>query len=651
MKKTWWELASGDGDDKATDEAIAKALDADVTRIEESPGEADRRRNIIVDLELYYGCALGSLHDVSLGSYDTGSRPWDVDEMIIDRVIYACVGAVLNWVCSFNPRADFVPSSGDYKLFRGAKDLRQACDAWMEQDRIYEERAFMFRDIMTCDAGVMKVYQDGTKITAERVPPWEILVDESDGRYRRPEVKFHAPWMPLEAAIAKYGDGTEATEALIRQGAKSNVQSISYSQGHSLVRVVDAYRQKWQDSEGTEHDGRHVIMVGGLIKLNEPWKWYGHPFPTKRFDWRALGYWGISGIHSVRGAQIAMNSEMASMEEAHEMTSQQVATQHEDDPPLQASNATVRIYKWRTHEPTITNPPAVAAERYKWRETLRDIVYETWGVPRNLAQGMKQPGLNSGIAVRESVEIKSDRISQLTKINDEIICEVADWWRKLSNELPEAEFQVMDRGMMKSVKTPKLGDNVAVRVLPSSLFGASVSGRIDKAFDLVERGVLTQEDALRAADVPDLEPITNLKMAEQNLREQTVDDILQDNRTEWPPEYMDPTAMHVYAKNRYFAALVSGVKFPKENLESLMKLIDAEGARAKAATEKASAASVTVPAPPSGMAPPGGGGLPPPAGAPPMDPALMPAPSAGVPTAPPMPMPPPGTGEPPAPLQ
>lgn len=651
MKKTWWELAGGEGDDKAADEAIAKALDADVTRIEESPGEADRRRNIIVDLELYYGCALGSLHDVSLGSYDTGSRPWDVDEMIINPVIYACVGAVLNWVCSFKPRGDFTPNNGDYKLIRGVKDLRQACDAWMQKEKIYEERAFMFRDVMTSDAGVMKVYQDGTKITAMRVPPWEVLVDESDGRQRRPEVMLHAPWMPLEQAIAKYGDGTEATEALIRQGAKSNVQSISYSQGHSLVRTVDAYRQKWQDSEGNDHDGRRVIMVGGLIKLNEPWKWDGHPFVIKRFDWRALGFWGISAIHSARGAQIAMNAEMASMEEAHQMTSQQVATVHEDDAPMQQSNATVRVHKWRSHEPHYFNPPAVAAERYKWCDNLRDIIYETWGVPRNLAQGMKQPGLNSGIAVRESVEIKADRISQLTTVNEEVIEEVNDWWNKLSQELPAADFQVMDRGMMKTVKMPLLGDNVAVRVLPSSLFGQSVSGRVDRAFDFVDRGVLTQEDALRAVDVPDLEPITNLRLAEHNLREMTVDNILQDNNLEMPPEYMDPTAMHVYAKNRYFAALVSGVKFPKENLDTLCKLIDAEAARAKAATEKASAAAVTVPPPPPGMAPPGGGGLPPPAGAPPLDPALMPAPSAGVPTAPPMPMPPPGTGGPAMPLQ
>ena len=630
-KPKWHEIADGLPEVAAGDEPkeelqpLAIELERECDRIDQQGGERMRRNNMIYDLELYYGMRLGSLYDVSLGKYD--AQDWQPENLAYN-LIFALVQAVTNWVCSFNPRADFVPSSGDYKLTRGARDMRMSCDQWMRDQNIYAERTFMFRDLLTSDAGVIKIWDDGRKVEAARFPSWEFLVSEDDGRYRQPECIYHARWISLQEALNKYG-GTDERDALIRLGAKSDVDGIAYSSTTSCVREVDAYQRAGTDADGNHVDGQHVLMVGRFIVRREPWKWDGHPVVVKRFDWKSIGFWGVSGINSIRGVQLAMNDHTESIDDAHRMSSHQVLQCQENDKPMQQANDTTRVYTFKNTPMQVTNPPPIGNEAYKYIELLRDIAYETWGVPRNLAQGMKQPGVNSGIAMRESVEIKSDRISQLTKINEEIITETADWWRKLSNELPAQEWQVMDRGMMKKIKQPKLGENVAVAVLPTSLFGTSVSGRVDKALDLVDRKILTEEDALRAVDVPDLDPIMNLRMAEANLREQIVDDILQDNKLKMPPEYMDPRKMAEYAKNRYFAALCSGVDFPQENLNTLTMLLDAEIARAKKAE--------APPAPPPG--PPLPPGMPP-------GPAMMPPPDAGAAPPPPngaiTPMQPPG---------
>lgn len=600
-KPAWWELAvDAEGEDADTS-PLAMELDREVQRIENSGGERTRRGNMIFDLELYYGMRLGTLYDVRLGKYD--SMDWQPEDLCYN-LVFALVGAVVNWVCSFNPRADFVPSNGDYKLERGAKDMRQSCDTWMRVKNIYAERSFMFRDMLTTDGGVMKVYDDGKTVDARRFPSWEFLVDEADGRNRDPEVIHHVQWVSLEEAFTKYADGDKSKES-IRLGVTTDVEGISYSSTNSCVRVVDSYKR------GPE--GRHVLMVGRYIARNDVWKHDGWPVVVKRFDWRTVGFWGVSAINSIRGVQLTMNDHTDSMDSAHRMSSHQILNCQEQDKPMQQANDPVRVYTYKNNPMTVTNPPPVGGEAYRYIELLRDIAYETLGVPRQLAQGMKQPGLNSGIALRESVEIKSDRISQLTKMNEEIITEVADWWRKLSNDLPAQSWQVMEGGMMKTVKQPHLGDDVAVAVLPTSLFGNSVSGRVDKAFDLVDRGILTEEDAMRAVDVPDLDPIMNLRMAEADLRRQIVDDILIEGTLKLPPEYMDPGKMAEYAKNRYFRALCNGVKYPKENLDLLTKLLDAEITRAKAA-------AAPPPAPPMG----------PPPGMPPA-PAMMPPPGAGLP--------------------
>jgi hypothetical protein len=605
-----WYTVPTEGED--ADKRLMQSLTAYVDGIENSPAETLRRNNMIFDLELYYGTRLGSLWDASLGKYDQQNwRP----ENLTYNVIFGLVGTVRNRICSFRPRANFIPSNGDFKLFRYSKDTRAACDAWMRRENIYAERSFMFRDILTSPLGFMKAYSDGVKkVEARRFPPWELLVDQQDGRYRDPQVMTHARWVPLEQALADYGDGDDAKMMLIRAGATSDVTAINYgTNGQAMVRVVDTYKRG-------DH-GRHVLMAGRHIALDEKWKHDGHPFIVKRFDEQPTGYDGVSGINSVRGVQLAINEETESMDDAHHMSSQQVLLVQENDEPLQTSNATTRVYKYRNAKPDVVNPPAVGQERYQWVKQLRDIAYEVWGVSQFLASGMPQPNLDSRVAIREAGDTQNDRIALLAQINEEIITETADWFRRLSEELPPQSYQVQDRGIMRVVEMPKMGDNVLVETLPSSLFGQSVAGRIDKAIELADKGVIPVEDALRAIQIPDLDPIMNLRLAEVNLREQIVDDVLEENKLRMPPEYMDPAGMATYAKNRYFHALTSGVKFPQANLETLCKLIDAELDRAKKKAEASAPQQQALPAPAQpgmGAAPPTGAEPPPMApGAPP----------------------------------
>ena len=608
LQKHWYNVPA-EGEDATRN--LMQSLTSYVDRIENSPAETIRRNNMIFDLELYYGTRLGSLWDVNLGKYEAAN--WKPENLAYN-ITFGLVGTVRNRICSFRPRANFVPSNGDFKLFRASKDTRAACDAWMRRENVYAERSFMFRDVLTSPLGFMKAYSDGVKkVEARRFPPWELLVDQQDGRNRDPLCMAHARWITLEEALGQYADDDESVASLIRAGASSDVKCISYgAEGDAMVRVVDAY------TRGDDKDGHHVLMVGRHIALNERWKHDGHPFIVKRFDEQPTGYDGVSGINSIRGVQIAVNEETESMQESHHMTSQQVWQVQENDSPLQLNNAHVRVYKYKNQAAQVINPPAVGQERYQWVKQLRDIAYEVWGVSQFLASGMPQPNLDSRVAIREAGDTQQDRIALLAQINEEIITETADWFRKLSEELPPQSYQIQDRGIMRTVEMPKMGDNVMVETLPSSLFGQSVAGRIDKAIELSEKGVIPVEDALRAIQIPDLDPIMNLRLAEVNLREQIVDDVLEENRLNMPPDYMDAAGMATYAKNRYFHALTSGVKFPPAHLETLCKLIDAELDRAKKKEAASAPQQPAAPAPQPGAPAPTGAEPPPMApGAPP----------------------------------
>lgn len=603
--KTWFKLP-----EKSTD--LPDALDKAIRAIEESPGEKKRRENLVYDLELYYGCRLGSLYDVRFSGAD--AMDWEPENLQYN-IVFALVSTVRNRICSFRPRADFSPTNGDFRMRTVAKDWRASCDAWFKRDKIYREVSFMVRDILTSDAGVIKAYSDDTQVYGRRFPSWEFLVSEADGRYRDPECMFHVRWVALEEALAQYGDEDPedpdrqldvAIRSGVLDGTAENIGVVAYATGKQLVRVADCYKRG--------PNGRHVIMVGRKIVLDKPWKHDGFPFIVKRFDERAIGYWGVSGINSIRGLQLALNEEMGTIETAHHMTSAHIIQVQEGEAVPKVDNNIVRIVRYQTQPHQITAPPAMNAERYRYVEELRKIGYEVWGVSQFVASGVKQPGVESAVAIRESTELQSDRLALLSQMNEEIVVELADWWRKLSEELPNKQkWQVMQRGMLREVTNEPMGKDATVEVLPTSLFGQSVAGRVDKAMDYVKRGWLSKQDAMRAVDVPDLAPIMDLELAETYYMEQIVDDILEEGVYETPSEYLDPNLMVAYAKKRFFAAKTSGVKYPPGNLGKLTKLIDAETKRASASAPQSAAPSAAP-----GAAPAPGGAAPPPEAAPPM---------------------------------
>jgi hypothetical protein len=627
--KQWFTLPTVTPSDDArgqqpeAEKDLAAALDTAIRAIEESASEKTRRDNLIYDLELYYGCRIGSLYDIQVRGYD--AQDWQPENLQYN-IVYALCSTVQNRICSFRPRADFVPSSGDYKLRSRAKDMRAGCDAWMQEDHIYEERDFMVRDILTSDAGVIKIYDDGEEhITASRFPSWEFLVAEKDGRNRRPWCMFHVRWIPLDEALAKYapdeGDDPSQLDQALRMGALDAggmSAGIAYGLGVQMVREVDAYKRA--NSKG--EDGRRVIMCGRKIALDKPWKHPEFPVVIKRFDKRSIGFWGISGIHTVRGLQTALNDEMMAIQAAHENASLLVVQHQEGSSAPKVNNAFMRVESYTTQPNIYTTPPPVHQERYRYIEEMRKIAYEVWGVSQFIAAGTKQPGVTSKVAIREVSELQSDRLALLSQMNEEIIVEVADWWRKLNEDLGQrATWRVMDRGMIRKVTFAPMGDDVFVRVLPTSLFGQSVAGRVDKAMEYVDKEWLSREDAMRAVDVPDLAPIIDLELSEPYYMEGIVDEILEQGIYETPSEYLDPAKMVAYAKKRYFAAVRSGVDWPAGHIGLLCKLIDAEMKRASSQAPAQAAA--------------------PPAGAPPAGPAPMPTPGA------PAPMPAPAAGPPP----
>lgn len=574
---------------------LGAALQTHVEILEKSPYETARRQALLRDAELYLGVPLTDLYQIHGGGYESKMA---TDESIAFNIGYSIVGTIRNRICSFRPRAQFLPNGGDYKARRGARDMTGLSDAWAEATKWQREASYMFRDLLTGDGGVLKHYIDGTgdekdTVKAARFPAWEFMFDEAESIYGEPECGYHVTHLPVRMAARKYK--VEVEKLRSRVVNSTSAAGILYIPHRDLVRIIEAYHR------GPE--GRHVIVVGDEVIRDEPWEFDGFPWVIKKFDENMVGLWGDGAIRRLRPLQLELIEWARSMRDAHYLASQQVHLIQDDEAaPQKVTNEIVRMVRYTNTPPQIVNPPAVNAEMYQYYRTLRDAGYETLGIAQSTAKGEKQPGVDSAVAIRESSELQTDRLSGLSQIWEEIRVESADWWWRLTKQLAtrkespvKPKWRAVSRGVWRELTVGDMDQEWEIRRFPSSVFGQTVSGRFQRATELIQGGFLSKEDALKALDIPDLGPIIDLTLAQSYAMESLVDGMLEDGHYETPDEQIDPVALHAYAKNRYLLAISDDSNYPAANMAKLRTLLAYIEPRAKAAL---AAAQPQPPAPP-----------------------------------------------------
>lgn len=600
MTPQWFEADEGDTR-RVKRESLAARLDSAVCGIYDSPRESARRSEMLYDLELYFGRRIATLFEI--GDVISES-PFSSDRLRFNHCFSIC-STVRNRICSFRPSSEFVPSSGNSLAKSGAEDLSAMNEAWSVKQGRQATMALWFRDLLTCDGGVVKIYRDGDTVELGRFPPWEFMVDEVDGLYGKTQTIHHVQYLPLETVAARYRiDPSE-----LRAEATSMRAGMPYASDRQVVRVSDSYAC----AEGDESPGRHVILVGRTrVALDEEWEWDEPPVVLRAFEEGMTGTWGVSAVRMLRGIQAAQNEWTERMENAHYMSSLQVwQVGADEDGPTKINNADVRIERYKARASNVINPPPMGPEAYRYSELLEQQGYKTIGVSAFIAAGIKQPQTSSGVAIDSTSELQSDRLALLSQTWEEGNNKVDVWWMRLTTKAARDGVQFKWRGINKGAwRELVFGDGIEeweVRPKATSVFGQTVAARLTKATELFKAGAIDIEQWTEAVQLPDLKPITDLRLAEQKLMERIVDRVLEDGDLRMPGPYVDPKKMFEYARARYNLAEADDGKYSALSMSELRRLIDAVGVEAGIIPPPNLPAPVTAlaPAPAAGPAPAG----------------------------------------------
>lgn len=603
---------------------LAERLDGKLTELYDSPRERARRSQMQFDLELYFGQAIPSLFDVSDSAAVSAFNGADLRF----NHCYSICSTVRNRICSFRPRSEFVPQGGDELADRVAEDMSDMNEAWSLEQGRQATMALWFRDLLTCDGGVVKTYRDGKQIDLGRFPAWEFLVDEVEGMYGRTQTIHHVQYLPLETVSARYD---VPMDVLVPEATSMAAGQPYYSQ-RKVVRVADTYvaatsHYKEDDKGGGEWidvPGHHIVLVGrGTVATNEEWEYDDFPIIIRSFEESITGTWGVSALRMLRGIQLAQNEWTRRMENVHYMSSLQVWQVPEgEDGPTAITNADVRIERFKSRPSVVLNPPPMGPEAYKWCDLLEQQGYKTIGVSPFIAAGVKQPQTSSGVAIDATSELQTDRLALLSQIWEEANNRVDLWWMRLTRMAAKDGVKFTWRAVSKGTwRELAFGDperEWEVKPRPTSVFGQTVSARLTKATEMLKAGAIDVDEWREVVNLPDLKSLMDVRRADQILMKRIVDRVLEDGDLRMPGPYLPPEKMYEYARARYNLAEADEGKYPAEHMAELSRLVDAM----KAQADKANAPPPVPPAPaPAAM--------PPPAGVPPMvPPPAMPPPLA-----------------------
>ncbi|WP_394825036.1 hypothetical protein [Pendulispora albinea] len=604
-----------------------------------------RRESDLLHAEMYGGGSSAA------GMASSASRRY-VPSALPRNVCRQAVDTIRAKTAKHRPLPQCLTSRGSWKEQKRARKMTQFLEGVFYQAKVFETHSKNWvRDAAVFGRGVLKAFRTGSKIRVERVHPWELLCDDWDARYGEPRSLYHVRSIDAGVAAEMFADDEEKVAAIYTSAGASRADEWDW-QGDvdttvSRVRIAEAWHlcaneEAHSGTESVEHrcTGRHVITLLDASKelLSEPWGETEFPFAILNFDDPITGFWGVGLCEMLEGWQYAINKQFSKIQDSHDMLGGGMILK-----PLGAdivdtsfTNGVVPIVTYKANSPPMFVTPApVHPQVYQRdREMPQDALGEV-GLTPTSTQGMKQPGITSGIAIQTLDDIEDERHVIFGRAYEAACLQLARIFLRLAAQIAadpdygEMTISVpMRDGLLKlSWKDVSLNDFM-LRVFPTSLLPQQLGARLQKLRELFDAQIIDRQTFLQQLDAPDLGAELDLETADRLNIDEKLELILDaEGQREvdvakskaLPSAYQDFRWAQRRAQQRLNQAETHGVD--EYNLDALREFI----AECEALIENDNAKQVptgppemSAPMPP----PPGVGGPPmppgPPMGEPPM---------------------------------
>jgi hypothetical protein len=596
------------------------------------------RTDVLRQSDLYHCCLYDDSSLSSLGSASFDYSP----QSLAFNVVRPNVDTLAAKIAKNQPLPTPITSGGSYRQKRRAKKFAKAIEGQFDLAGVWRTSPVVARDTALFGTGIVHNYRVGRTICHERVFPWEVLVDPREGTYGRPRNLYMQRWVDRFVLAERFPD---FEEEILNEETRltSETFDLGYDDDQDLVLVIEAWHlpsRVLEDDDKAEHDGKHVICIGGATLFEEEWRRQYFPFSILRMQDPVFGWHGTGIAKQLTGLQFTINQNASYIQDAYALSGGFVMVEAGSNLDVdKLGNNPATVLKYTGTQPSWINPPAVNPEHWSFVLSLLPRANELSGVSALSARSEKPAGIESALALNTYNDIETERFALFAKQYEEYHVDVAwqffDLMEEIHEEYGDLQIRVAsrERGSWNLQTIDYEGirldrNQFTLKVYPTSLLSKKPSARIQEVENLANAGWIGPDEAKMLLDFPDLDRMFDLGQASRRVIEAAIEKMLDADDANDPDVYTYPEAafdLNLCIKLgllMYLDAKLLDEPPAEENLSLVLQFV--EDARAMLAEG-------------TGQPPPGEPGADPaaaaaaPPGDPMMDPAMMDPAMAGVP--------------------
>ena len=525
---------------------------------------------------------LEALYDMSpRGNAGTIHEPGKAnDGRMTENVIASNVDTVSAQIATTDIRATFDTDDADWGEQRRARHREWYAEALAKLHNVAEkcQRGFKAGGA-TKGTGLNYVYVDTfDQIHVDSVLVDDIVVDELECRSQAPKQMHYRTPVDRDELAAEYPAFAE--KILSAQGG--NAANYRLWAGYRpLERNEVMVVRSWRLPVGTKgHDryrpGRYTVTIDGCDLDDKPYDKPFFPFATFHWSHPTRGWYGIGLAERIAGIQRALNRRNLQIERQLDQGAFPTTYVPLIDAALQARSTntlgTIAPYKGG-QPPTTVIPQAVSPETYRDADRLAAKASEVSGVSRMASQAVKPAGLETGVALREYRDQTTQRFAMQEKAYEKFFLDtivlILDCCKDLGTNAPK----VLRKSKFgnKAIEWSKVDmKDVRIQIGAASTLSRTRAGREQTVVEWAQAGIISQDDAKRLIEHPDLERAMSLYTAAVENVEHCLDEIA-DGNIVMPEPYMNLKLLVWRAQQQYL--IWSTIGAPEEVLENLRTLI------------------------------------------------------------------------------
>lgn len=514
--------------------------------------------------------------------YDPNDRSWtrsgvaevNAHNNVIENLVAANIDSVTAIIAATEVRPRFMTDDGDWSTQRTARHMEFYAEGLCKKLKVHEHARRGFKDGSLKGIGLAKVYIDGfNKPRVERTMVDDIVVDEAEARNGRPLQMHHRMFIDREELLAQFPDNEDD----IRRAQTGRSRDWRYwADYRPIERNEIVVIESWRLPIGTEDDdgyvpGRHCITIDGCDLVDEPYhKAY---FPFARFAWseRTTGWYAIGLAERIAGHQRGINK--LNWQIDRQLDQHAVPTTYvrmaDANMAVKGISRAGTVVPVKAEYPQTVIPRAVSPEQYQRRHELKESAFEESGQSRMAAQAKKPAGVDSGVALREYRDQTSQRFAMQEKAYEQFVLDIVWLLMACCKELGK-DAPVVLRKARWGKKKIKWSDvdlgEVEIQLTAASALPRTPAGRMQTVIEWAQAGVISQDEARRLLQHPDLEHAMSLYNAAREDIEQAVEAML-DGEVVFPEPFQNLKMGLWLIQQAYLKAGEDGA--PEEILETL----------------------------------------------------------------------------------